>query len=134
MDTFMRLFRANRAAKADFMTGPMPAFFRRLAEKMAAAGLLRLYLLDLDGVAIAAAMCFDYRATVYLYNNGYDDTYRGLSPGLLSKVLTIRESIRNGRRVYDFLKGSEKYKQRLGGRPVNLFRCELEWESQRRGT
>ena len=131
MDTFMRLFRANRAAKADFMTGPMSSFFLRLAEQMAAAGMLRLYLLDLDDVTIAAALCFDYRSTVYLYNNGYDATHRRLSPGLLCKVLTIRESIRDGRRIYDFLKGSEKYKQRLGGRPVPLLRCELEWDAKR---
>ena len=131
LDSFMRLFRANRAVKADFMTGSMPAFFRRLGETMAAAGLLRLYLLDLDDVTIAAVLCFAYRDTVYLYNNGYDNAYRRLSPGLLSKVLTIRASIDEGCQVYDFLKGAEKYKQRLGGRPVNLFRCELEWEAER---
>jgi CelD/BcsL family acetyltransferase involved in cellulose biosynthesis len=131
MDTFMRLFRANRAVKADFMSGAMPSFFRRLAEQMAAADMLRLYILDLDEVTIAAVLCFDYQSTVYLYNNGYDATYRGLSPGLLSKVLTIRESIRDGRQIYDFLKGSEKYKQRLGGRPVDLIRCQLEWDGNR---
>jgi CelD/BcsL family acetyltransferase involved in cellulose biosynthesis len=131
MDAFMTLFRANRAAKAAFMTGPMPAFFRCLADNLATADLLRLYFLDLDEQAIAAAMCFDYRDTVYLYNNGYDDAFRALSPGLLSKVLTIQESIRDGYRVYDFLKGAEKYKQHLGGQPVNLYRCELEWDLNR---
>ena len=134
LETFIRLFKINRAAKADFMTGSMPAFFRRLAETMAAAGLLRLYLLELGDIAIAAVMCFDHRATVYLYNNGYDAAYQRLSPGLLSKVLTIRQSIREDRRIYDFLKGSEKYKQRLGGRPVNLLRCEIEWDSKRINT
>jgi CelD/BcsL family acetyltransferase involved in cellulose biosynthesis len=134
METFIHLFKINRAAKADFMTGSMPAFFRRLAEKMAAAGLLRLYFLELDDVAIAAVMCFDHGSTVYLYNNGYDAAYRRLSPGLLCKVLTIRQSIRDGRHIYDFLKGSEKYKQHLGGRPVNLLRCEIEWDSKRINT
>lgn len=131
MDTFMQLFRANRADKAAFMTGPRPEFFRALISGMAAAGLLRLYFLDLDERPIAATLCFEHDQIVYLYNNGYDDAYRALSAGLLGKVLTIRESIRAGRRMYDFLKGDEKYKQRLGGAPVNLYRCQIEWDSKR---
>jgi CelD/BcsL family acetyltransferase involved in cellulose biosynthesis len=127
METFMTLFKANRADKAAFMHGPMPAFFRRLAANMAAAGRLRLYFLALDDRAIAATLCFVHGDTVYLYNNGYDDAYRALSPGLLGKVFTIRDSIGAGCRVYDFLKGDEKYKQRLGGAPVNLYRLAVEW-------
>ena len=134
METFMQLFRANRADKAAFMTGPRPRFFRELTAGMAAAGLLRLYFLDLDDRPIAASLCFEHDETIYLYNNGYDDAYRALSPGLLGKVLTIRESIRAGRRAYDFLKGTEKYKQRLGGLPVNLYRCEIALNPKGAGT
>ncbi len=127
LETFMRLFRANRADKAAFMTEVRAQFFRDLTLGMAASGLLRLYFLDLDGRPIAASLCFEHNGAVYLYNNGYDDAYRSLSAGLLGKVLTIRESIRAGCRSYDFLKGSEAYKRRLGGLPVNLYRCEIVW-------
>lgn len=126
MQAFLTLFRANRTDKANFMTDTMMAFFLRLAENLAAADLLKLYFLDLDSRPIAATLCIDDRSTVYLYNNGYDAAFRSLSIGVLSKVLTIKASIDDGRQTYDFLKGSEAYKKRLGGKPVNLLGCSLE--------
>jgi CelD/BcsL family acetyltransferase involved in cellulose biosynthesis len=126
METFLSLFRSNRNDKADFMTGAMPAFFLDLALHLAAEGLLKLYFLDLDDQSVAATFCIAHESTVYLYNNGYDASFRSLSVGLLSKVLTIKESIRHGYQLYDFLKGTEAYKRRLGGRPVNILRCVLD--------
>jgi len=114
METFLTLFAMNRTDKAVFMTGPMAT------EKM-----VRLFFLDIDGIAAATVMCFDYNATVYLYNNAYDDQFRGFSVGLLCKVFSIRDSIERQRRSYDFLKGGEAYKYRLGGTPVGLYRCRV---------
>ena len=93
---------------------------------MARANLLKLYFLDLDGTPTAAVMCFDHDSTVYLYNNGYDGRFSSLSVGLLSKVLSIKESIRRGKKKFDFLKGTEEYKHRLGGKPVPLYRCQVK--------
>ena len=87
--------------------------------------ILKLFLLDLDGTPAAAVMCFDYNSTVYLYNNSYDRKFHSLSVGLLSKVLSIQDSIQKGRKRYDFLKGDEIYKHRLGGKPVQLHRCQV---------
>ena len=126
IDTFFELFKLNRPDKSDFMTGQMVSFFRSLAEAMAVARILKLFFLDLDDIPAAAVMCFDYNSTVYLYNNGYDDRYRSLSIGLLGKVFTIRDSIERGKIKYDFLKGTEVYKKRLGGKPIQLFRCRVE--------
>ena len=124
MDTFISLFRSNRTEKAQFMSGDVESFFRSLAVEMAAAGLLMLFFLYLNDRPVATTMCFDYRSTVYLYNNGYDRHFGHLSVGLLSKVLSIKESIKLGRRKYNFLRGSETYKGRLGGHPVRLYHCE----------
>jgi len=124
MDTFISLFRSNTTEKAQFMTGAVESFFRSMALEMADAGLLMLFFLDLNDRPVAATMCFDYRSTVYLYNNGYDRHFGHLSVGLLSKVLSIRESINRGRKKYNFLRGSEAYKSRLGGHPVRLYHCE----------
>jgi CelD/BcsL family acetyltransferase involved in cellulose biosynthesis len=126
METFLALFGLSRSDKAAFMTTQMAIYFRSLAETMAKEKLLKLFFLDLDGAPAAAVMCFDYNSTVYLYNNGYDGRFSSLSIGLLSKVLTIKESILLGRRKYDFLKGTEEYKHRLGGKPVPLYRCRVE--------
>lgn len=126
MEVFLALFKSNRSDKAGFMTGPMAAYFRELAQALAAARILKLFFLDLDDRPIAATMCFNFQSTMYLYNNGYDHSYRSLSAGLLSKVLSIRQSIQSGLKTYDFLKGAEAYKQRLGGRPVQLYRGEID--------
>ena len=60
---------------------------------------------------------------IYLYNSGYDPDYVGLSAGLLSKALAIKDSIEKVRKKFDFLKGSEEYKYHLGGKEVPLYRC-----------
>jgi len=123
--TFLELFKLNRSDKLNFMTDPRAAFFRALAEEMAGARILKLFFLDLDDTPAAAVMCFDYHSTMYLYNNGYDNRHQSLSIGLLSKVLTIKDSIQRGKSRYDFLKGTESYKRRLGGKPVQLYRCRI---------
>jgi CelD/BcsL family acetyltransferase involved in cellulose biosynthesis len=125
MDTFLSLFALNRADKSAFMTAQMRGFFHALAETMAERRLLRLYLLDLDGGTVAGALCFELNDTVYLYNNAYDDHFRAYSVGLLSKLVSIRDSIRRQRSMYDFLKGGEAYKYRLGGKPVQLYGCRI---------
>jgi CelD/BcsL family acetyltransferase involved in cellulose biosynthesis len=125
MDMFLHLFTISRPDKRAFMTAAMGAFFRSFARSMALWGLVRLGFLDIDNEPAAAVMCFDYRDTVYLYNSGFDPRFRHLNAGLLCKVLSIRDSIHRGKKVYDFLKGAEPYKQRLGGRPVPLQRCRV---------
>jgi len=125
MEVFLHLFMISRPDKNAFMTAAMEAFFRSLARSMALRGLVRLGFLDIDGAPAAAVMCFEYRGTVYLYNSGFDPRFRHLNAGLLCKVLSIRDSIERGKKVYDFLKGAEIYKQRLGGRPVPLQRCRV---------
>jgi len=125
MDTFLGLFGSNRSDKAAFMTNRRARFFRAVAEDMARAGVLKLFFLELDAGPAAAVMCFHDPSTVYLYNNGYDNRFRSLSVGFLSKVLSIQEAIREGKKRFDFLKGPEAYKRRLGGKPVPLYRCRL---------
>ena len=126
MEVFLALFKSNRSDKAGFMNDRMATYFRELAQALAAARILKLFFLDLDDRPIAGVMCFNFQSTMYLYNNGYDHSYRSLSAGLLSKVLSIRESIQSGLKTYDFLKGAEAYKRRLGGRPVQLYRGEID--------
>jgi len=125
MDTFVALFRSNRPEKAQFMTGAVESFFRSLAGEMADAGLLKLFSLDIDDAPAAAAMCFDYSSTVYLYNNGYDGRFSRLSVGLLNTAFIIRESITHGRKKFNLLRGNETYKGRLGAHPLKLHQCEV---------
>jgi CelD/BcsL family acetyltransferase involved in cellulose biosynthesis len=126
MDAFLTLFRESRADKAFFMNPRMERFFRSMFLSMADRGFLKLFLLNLDDEPAAGAVCFDYRGTLYLYNSGYSPAFMPLSAGLLCKVSSIRYAIESGRRKYDFLKGIEPYKHRLGGSEVPLIRCRIE--------
>jgi CelD/BcsL family acetyltransferase involved in cellulose biosynthesis len=125
MDIFLRLFTLSREEKAEFMTARMESFFRSLAKTMAGLKLLRFGILEVDKVTAAMIMGFDYNETMYLYNSGYDPRYDSLSVGLLSKALCIRESIQQGKKKWDFLKGAEKYKYQLGGKEIPLYNCRI---------
>ena len=126
LDNFFKLMRASREDKAAFLTPKMESFFRALADTMAEAKLLRFGILEISGKPVAAVMCFDYNDKVYLYNSGYDPEYGYLSVGLLSKLLSIKDSLERGRKCYDFLKGPEEYKYRLGGREIPIYSCRIE--------
>jgi CelD/BcsL family acetyltransferase involved in cellulose biosynthesis len=87
--------------------------------------MLRLYFLDLEGRPAACALCFENADTLYLYNSGYDRQFAALSVGQVCTILTIKEGIAGGLKCYNFLKGDEVYKKRLGGKPVGLVRLRL---------
>ncbi|MDD5039091.1 MAG: GNAT family N-acetyltransferase [Dehalococcoidales bacterium] len=125
IDIFLKQFRDSRGDKATFMTVQMESFFRTMAKTMAEAGLLRFGILHFNGSAIAALMYFDYKDKVYLYNSSYDPRYNSLSAGLVSKVLCIKDSIERGKKSFDFMKGNEAYKYRLGGKEVPVYNCRV---------
>ena len=126
LDLFLDLHRRSRPDKAAFMTPKMASFFRTLMWNMSEAGLVRFGLLNLNGVTVAAVIYFDYGDTTYLYNSGYDPGYSALSVGLVSKILCIRESILSGKKVFDFLKGDEVYKYRLGAKEIPIYGCHID--------
>ena len=125
VDTFFKMFTGSRHDKAAFLTAPMEAYFRSLVDAMAQIGLARFGILDLDNVPAAAILYFDSNDAVYLYNSGYDPRYELLSVGLLCKTMGIQASIEAGKKKFDFLKGNEPYKYRLGGKEVPLSRCRI---------
>jgi CelD/BcsL family acetyltransferase involved in cellulose biosynthesis len=125
IDLFLTFFRESREDKRNFLTPKKETFFRTLARAMSQEHILKIGILELDANPLAAVMGFHYSDTVYLYNSGYDPQYRTLSAGLLSKVLCIKDSIAQGRKKFDFLKGAEQYKYRLGGEEVHLKRCRI---------
>lgn len=123
LDLVLRLMRESRQDKARFMTPAMEQFFRRMVQALAPAGLIRIYVLDLDTVPVAALLCFDIGDSTYMYNSGYDPAFSHLSVGLLSKAMCINDAIERGCRWVDFLRGHESYKYDLGGRDRSIYRC-----------
>jgi len=128
MDLFLRLFRESREDKAIFLTSRIESFFRSLVKATARSGLLRFGILELNASPVAVVMYFDYNNSVFLYNNGYASEYSSLSVGLISKVLCLKDSVERGRGKFDFLKGAEEYKYRLGGKEITLYGCEISFK------
>ena len=126
MNLFFHLFRSNRRDKAQFMTPAMEDYFKALIQGLAEHRMLRLCFLEVKDQPTATALCFDYNGTRYLYNSGYDDQYDELSVGILSKVFSIQNAIETGCTRYDFLKGQEVYKGRIGGNPIDLHHYTID--------
>ena len=122
---FMVLFNEN-PDKNFFMTAERNDFFRVLTQNMAKDGLLRFGFLEINLKLAAAVLYFIYRDRVYLYNSGYLREFAPLSAGLMTKIYCLKESAETGLEVFDFLKGPEAYKARLGGRPVSIYTVTIE--------
>jgi CelD/BcsL family acetyltransferase involved in cellulose biosynthesis len=123
LDVFLKLFSLSKDEKACFMDHKRRQFFRSLAKAMADIGLLRIGILQVNNAPAAMTMGFDYHDSHYLYNSAYDPQFGHLSVGLLCKVLCLKESIEKGNRKWNFLKGAEPYKYRLGAEEVPLYNC-----------
>lgn len=121
IEDFFQLFRQRRD-KALFLSAEREAFFRDIIGELGNRGWLKLYFLELKGNKVASTLCFDYGDTLSLYNSGFDPAYAYLSVGLIAKAWTIQEAIRLGRKSFDFLRGTEDYKEHLGGKPTNVNR------------
>jgi CelD/BcsL family acetyltransferase involved in cellulose biosynthesis len=124
---FVRLHRLSGADKARFMTPAMERFFGDMAAGLASRDRFVLAFLDLPGAPPAAAMClFDHEGGWYLYNSGYDPAHARLAPGFVLLVRCIEAACRAGVRVFDFLRGTERYKYDLGGRDRVVHRVRIE--------
>jgi len=122
---FFELFKISGGDKAVFMTDQRRGFFEAIAHSLAEEGYIRLSFLEVTGIRVASALCFDYENELYLYNSGYDPAYASFSVGLLLKVFCLREGIFEGKKRFDFLRGAEPYKYDLGGHDVPIYRCVI---------
>ena len=125
-DDFLSLMRQSSPEKEEFMTPEREIFFRALATRMAMEDRLRLFFMEMDGVSVAASLCFDYGETRLLYNSGYDPSYSYYSVGLLLHAMCVKDAIEQGIGYFDFLRGPEPYKAHLGGRQKSLYRMVVK--------
>ncbi|HJU52903.1 MAG TPA: GNAT family N-acetyltransferase [Acidimicrobiia bacterium] len=121
-DEFVRLHRLAPGEKGRFMTERRLAFFSRLA---------RLSGWRVDSLVLpsgkAAACVFGWSDSdgYYLYNSCFDPALQAASPGLVLLQSMIEASIERELRIFDFLKGDEDYKVRLGAKARPLHRLEV---------
>lgn len=118
LEEFVALHRTSPGEKGSFMTEPMAAYF---ADLMALPGWGIDALLAPDETMAAAGFSFHGDDGYYLYNSAFDRGFREASPGVVLIASLIEFAIGEGQMLFDFLKGDEAYKFRLGARPRPLF-------------
>ncbi len=61
-----------------------------------------------------------------LYNSGLNPVdFPGLSPGVVLLTFSIEDAIRRHFRLYDFLRGDEEYKYRMGAQKTNVYKITI---------
>jgi CelD/BcsL family acetyltransferase involved in cellulose biosynthesis len=124
METFLGLMAAD-PTKQVFLTPRMREHFRRLASPPHRTPGLQFAFLDVGGQAAAGYLNFDYRNRLWAYNSCLNPAFASLSPGWVLVGRLIQWAIERGRSEFDFLRGGEDYKFRLGGEERSIYRLTL---------
>jgi len=115
LEAFLRLESSGWKARSEtaILSDPRTArLYRHFATSAAAAGWLRLHLLELDGVPIAGDLDCAFAGGTFLIKTGFDERYAEFSPGLVLRGAVLRAAIEEGSGFYDFLGGPDGYKLR----------------------
>ncbi len=127
LDEFITLLVKSRRDKAEFMNDTMRSFFHTLGHAACRSGWLQLAFIQIGGVNAATYLNFDYQNRVMVYNSGLDPlNFQALSPGIVLMGWLIERAIANKRAVFDFLRGDEDYKYRLGGQDTRVHQLTIE--------
>jgi hypothetical protein len=122
---FIRLHRLSDPNKNKFMSESMEAFFSDIFKTKFPGWQTDLDFLNVEAKPAAAIISFVGTDEVWLYNSGYDPQFSHYSVGLLVKAYKIKTAIEAGKKKFDFLRGSERYKYDLGAKDLNLYRIEI---------
>ena len=125
---FVRLMAASDPEKELFLQNDKNLrFFQNIVPLLQERGWLQMNFLTVDEERAAAYMNFVYGDRVMVYNSGLDHRdYADLSPGIVLLAYNIRHAIEQGYQYYDFLRGDEAYKYRMGGRDTAVMNIRAE--------
>jgi CelD/BcsL family acetyltransferase involved in cellulose biosynthesis len=119
-ERFAELHRTSPGLKGLFMTGEREELFRALSSQPG----WRVDEMFSGDRVVAALFGFSDATTYYLYNSAYDTEFADVSPGIVLLTHTIEGLAADGFTRFDFLKGDEEYKTRLGASYRQLYRIE----------
>jgi CelD/BcsL family acetyltransferase involved in cellulose biosynthesis len=117
IDMFSAMHRTSQGDKGMFMTSEMQSYFEDLLD----TGGATIHTLMCDGIPRANAFGFEVDEGYYYYNSAYDMDASMASPGIVLLASMIEDQIARGARVFDFLKGDERYKFKHGASPRPLY-------------
>ena len=125
---FVRLMAASDPEKEQFLQNDKNLrFFQNIVPLLQKRGWLQMNFLTVDEERAAAYINFIYGNRVMVYNSGLDHRdYGDLSPGIVLLAYNIKHAIEQGFQYYDFLRGDEAYKYRMGGRDTAVMNIRAE--------
>ena len=91
-----------------------------LVQALARAGILRIFVLELDGLIVAISINFVQHDTLMAFVTTYDPAFERASPGTLLMSNYIMWAFDHRLHTVDFLCGAEAFKQRFGTDAVSL--------------
>ncbi len=97
-------------------------FHMSVARSFAEKGWLNLCFLTLNDEPVSAIYAFKYKNKIFNYLTGFDPKYSEYRVGHLLFLYSIKNSIENGLKEFDFMRGGESYKQQWN----TLIRNNLE--------
>jgi CelD/BcsL family acetyltransferase involved in cellulose biosynthesis len=125
LDTLFALHRARWQGSPWFASGE--PFHRDFAAAALERGWLRLWLMELNGRAVAAWLGYRFAGVESYYQAGRDPAWDKASVGSVLLAHTIRAAIEDDMSEYRFLRGNEGYKSRFAtseaGSVVQLARA-----------
>jgi CelD/BcsL family acetyltransferase involved in cellulose biosynthesis len=92
-------------------------FYEFMSRSFLRRGWLELWLLELNGTAVAAQFCFRYGDTVSILQEGFDPKFAADRVGYALRATMLKHFIETGVRQYDFLGGLAAHKQKWGAEP-----------------
>jgi CelD/BcsL family acetyltransferase involved in cellulose biosynthesis len=107
------LFRLHRSRHGESAFGSAEPFHRDVARAAHDRGWLRLLLLELDGIPIAALHSFRFEGTESAYQSGRESRLDELPLGTVLLAHSIREAMADGLTEFRLLRGAEPYKWRF---------------------
>jgi hypothetical protein len=111
--------------KRIFFTEERQFFFRKTVKLFSEKGLLKFIITKVDNIISAGSINFNNGYSNLLYNSGYNFDHKSLSIGLINHIENIKICIENGVKVFDFLRGGEDYKYRLGASDKKIYTIEI---------
>jgi CelD/BcsL family acetyltransferase involved in cellulose biosynthesis len=100
-------------------------FHKCSAPRLLENGLLYLSRLRVGDRTAAVIYSLRLADTTYCYLQGFDPQFSSLSPGTQLMFSVISDTVRQGMRKFDFLRGQESYKQHWRAEPEPTFRIQL---------
>jgi CelD/BcsL family acetyltransferase involved in cellulose biosynthesis len=125
LERALAAMRQATSLKADFTEEVLMGFLRRLCPTLNQQGDFQIQELILENRPAAWLLVLRSDKGPMIYNTSYEFSLRNWSPGAVSFGLAIQQAIAAGHPVFNFLRGAEEYKKRLGATDLELVKITL---------